>query len=129
MTLDQQQRPELEYFPQGDEYEKLLGKRKRRALYVRLALLLALTVAVLALATLLFTIINDSFGLVAQVNQVEPEEIVESLGYDPSEVALDDLSKDELVTVLAAGISNNVGSSFSSASAQLSRLTFALTLM
>ena len=86
MTLDTQQRPELEYFPQGDEYEKLLGKRKRRALYVRLGLLLALTIAVLALATLLFTIINDSFGLVAQVNQVEPEAIVESLGYDPNEV-------------------------------------------
>ena len=109
MTVDTQPRPELEYFPQGDEYEKLLGKRKRRALYVRLALLMALAVAVLALATLLFTIINDSFGLVAQVNQVEPEEIVASLGYDPAEVALEDLSKDELVTVLAAGISNNVG--------------------
>jgi phosphate transport system permease protein len=109
MTVDTQPRPELEYFPQGDEYEKLLGKRKRRALYVRLALLLALTIAVLALVTLLFTIINDSFGLVAQVNQTEPEEIVASLGYDPNEVGLSDLSKDELVTVLAAGISNNVG--------------------
>lgn len=103
------ERPEQEYFPTEDEYQKLLGRRSRRALGVQLALLLALAIAVLALMVLLYTIINDSFGLVAQVNQVEPEEIVASLGHDPAEVGLGDLTKDELVTVLQQGVSNNVG--------------------
>ncbi|MGB5656051.1 MAG: hypothetical protein WBN35_05510, partial [Acidimicrobiia bacterium] len=109
MTSGTQTRDQSAYFPTDQEYDGLLKKRTRRALAVQGALMLALTVAVIALITLLLTIINDSFGLVAQVNQVEPEEIVASAGYDPAEVALGDLSKDELVTVLGAGISNNVG--------------------
>lgn len=109
MTSETRTRDQAAYFPTDQEYDGLLRKRTRRALAVQGALMLALTVAVIALITLLLTIINDSFGLVAQVNQVEPEEIVASAGYDPAEVALGDLSKDELVTVLGAGISNNVG--------------------
>ena len=104
-----QERPELEYFPTGDEYERLLTKKQRRALMVRVVLLAALATAVLALVTLIYTIIDDSFGMVAQVNQVEPEDIVASRGYDPTSVSLGDLPKDELVEVLASGISNNVG--------------------
>ena len=98
-----------EYFPTEDEYEGLLQKRTRRAFISQAVLMLALVIAVVALVTLLLTIINDSFGLVAQVNQVEPEEIVASVGYDPVEVSLGDLSKDDLITVLQSGISNNVG--------------------
>lgn len=98
-----------EYFPSDEQYGRLLTRRTRRARIVQASLLLALIVAVLALATLLYTIIDDSFGLVAQVNQNEPEDIVASLGYDSAEVGLGDLSKDELVTVLAEGISTNVG--------------------
>lgn len=109
MTSETRTRDQAAYFPTDQEYDGLLRKRTRRALAVQGALMLALTVAVIALITLLLTIINDSFGLVAQVNQVEPEEIVASAGYDAAEVALGDLSKDELVTVLGAGISNNVG--------------------
>jgi phosphate transport system permease protein len=110
MTTGIEERVETqEFFPTDAEYDKLLGQRARRSLVVQALLLLALTIAVLALVTLLYTIINDSFGLVAQVNQVEPEEIVSSLGYDPAEVGLGDLTKDELVTVLQGGISNNVG--------------------
>lgn len=109
MTSGTQTRDQSAYFPTDQEYEGLLKKRTRRALFAQGALMLALIVAVIALVTLLLTIINDSFGLVAQVNQVEPQEIVASAGYDPTEVALGDLSKDELVTVLEAGVSNNVG--------------------
>lgn len=109
MTNTTQERRRLEYFPTDQEYDRLLVRRKRRARIIQLSLLLALVIAVLALVTLLYTIINDSFGLVAQVNQTEPEEIVASLGYDPAEVGLGDLSTEELVTVLASGVSNNVG--------------------
>ena len=100
--------PATEYFPSGDEYEKLLTKKQRRALMVRVILLAALASAVLALITLIYTIIDDSFGMVAQVNQVEPEEIVASQGYDPATTGLSDLSKDELVEVLAGGDARTV---------------------
>jgi phosphate transport system permease protein len=105
-TLERTQRS---YFPEGAEYDRLLTRRTRRALWVQLALLLALAVAVIALATLLWTIINDSFGLVGQVNQVEPEEIVASFGHDPADVGFSDLTYDELVTTLAGGISSGTG--------------------
>jgi len=109
MTGTLREREKQQYFPSEAEYDRLLDKRSRRGLLVQGSLLLALTIAVLALVTLLSTIINDSFGLVAQVNQVEPEEIVASHGYDPAAVGLGDLGKDELVETLQGGISNNVG--------------------
>ena len=101
--------PAQKYFPVDDEYQRLLTKRTRRGRVAQLGFLMLLVVAVVGLAILLYTIINDSFGLVAVVNETEPEEIVASLGYDPAETGLGDLSKDELITVLQAGISNNVG--------------------
>ena len=97
------------FFPGGEEYDKLLDRRTRRAFAMSLVLMSALIIAVLALATLLFTIINDSFGIVGQVNQVEPEEIVESFGYDSTQVGFEDLTFDELVISLQGSISNNVG--------------------
>jgi phosphate transport system permease protein len=97
------------YFPTDDEYLRLLGKRTRRGAFARFGFLLLLTMAVLGLAVLLLTIINDSFGLVAIVNEREPEEIVAELGYDPATVSLDSLGKEDLVSVLKAGINNNAG--------------------
>lgn len=109
MSVEAPSRPVETYFPTDEEYEKLLGGRTRRGLVVKSLFLLALIIAVVALVTLLFTIINDSFGLVAIVNQQEPEEIVASLGYNPETTGLADLSYDDLVAVLQGGISNNVG--------------------
>ena len=108
MTATLEERKQ-EYFPTGDDYDKLLSKRIRRARIVQASLLLALVIAVLALVTLLYTIIDDSFGLVAQVNQNEPEDVVAAAGYDPAEVTMGELGKDDLVVVLQAGVSNNVG--------------------
>jgi phosphate transport system permease protein len=96
-------------FPDHDEYLRLLGKRTRRGAFARFGFVALLTLAVLALASLLVTIIDDSFGLVAVVNENEPEEIVASLGYDPAEVGLDSLGKEDLVTILQGAITNNVG--------------------
>ncbi len=109
MSVQAPERPSRESFPTDDEYQRLLSKKTRRGRLFSGLLVLALTMAVLALAVLLYTIINQSFGLVAVVNQTEPEEIVESLGYDPTETGLGDLEYDELVEVLAGGINNNVG--------------------
>ena len=91
MTDTRTRAPET-YFPSGEDYDKLLDRRTRRAFWMQMVLMSALIVAVLALATLLWTIVNDSFGIVGQVNQVEPEQIVESFGYDPAEVGFEDLT-------------------------------------
>lgn len=106
---DTRDRSRQTYFPAGDEYDRLLDRRTRRAFAMSLVLMSALIIAVLALATLLWTIVNDSFGLVGQVNQVEPEEVVASFGYDPSEVGFEDLTYDELVVALETGVSSGVG--------------------
>ena len=105
----ERRRETITYFPAGEEYDRLLDRRSRRAFAMSLVLMSALIVAVLALATLLWTIINDSFGLVGQVNQVEPEEIVASFGYDPTQVSFEDLSKDELVVTLEGAVSSGTG--------------------
>jgi phosphate transport system permease protein len=108
MSIDAPQRP-ADLFPQGDEYLDLLAKRTRRGTWVRFGFLGLLIMAILALASLLLTIIDDSFGLVAIVNQEEPEAIVAELGYDPATVSLDSLSKDDLLTALSGSINTNVG--------------------
>jgi phosphate transport system permease protein len=96
-------------FPEGEDLQRQIGGRRRLEGLARIVFLLVLIVAIGALATLLYTIINSAFGLTAIVNAVEPESIVADLGYDPDEVALADLSYDELVTVLGGTVSTNVG--------------------
>jgi len=92
-----------------DEYGDLLDRRQRRARVSHAVFLAVLVVAVGALATLLYTVINDAFGLTAVVNVTEPEIVVEEAGFDPSEVTLSDLDKEQLVDVLVGGITTNVG--------------------
>jgi phosphate transport system permease protein len=98
-----------DYFPAEDEYQGLLDRRTRRARLFQMACLLALMIAVVALATLLYTIVNDSFGLVAVVNEREPEEIVADLGHDPATIDLVDLEYGELVGLLETTVGSGVG--------------------
>jgi phosphate transport system permease protein len=109
MSVQAPEREVTSKFPTDEAYRRLLDRRTRRAGVFQAACLLALIIAVLALATLLYTIINDSFGLVAVVNANEPEELVASLGHDPEEVGLEDLSEEELVGLLEASLSSGVG--------------------
>jgi phosphate transport system permease protein len=98
-----------DHFPAGDEFRRLLDRRTRRARAWHLAFLVLLMLAVLALATLLYTVINDSFGLVAVVNERNPEDVVAALGHDPATTELSDLSKDELVGLLQGSIATGAG--------------------
>lgn len=109
MSVDAPERPVEELFPTDKEYHDHLRGRRRRATGFQVFCLLMLTIAVLALATLLYTIINDSFGLTAVVNQNDPEQVIADLGYDPATTTLGDLSYDELVDLLAANVSSGVG--------------------
>lgn len=95
-------------FPTDDEFQGLLGRRQRRALWFQLLAVAALATAVIALGTLLYTIINDSFGLVAVVNERNPETIVTDLGYPP-ETDLSEISYDDMVLLLEETISSGVG--------------------
>lgn len=108
-TLEFQEKDFSDLFPDGQDLQTHLGGRKRREGFARATFLFVLVVTIGALATLLYTITNSAFGLTAIVNAVEPETVVSDAGYNPDEVALADLSKDELVVVLESGISNNVG--------------------
>lgn len=110
MSVEAPERPRRnDFFPTEDQYVGQLRGRQRRAQMFQILCLAALTIAVLALATLLYTIINDAFGLVAVVNETEPETIVADLGYEPATTALGDLSKEELLEVLAGTVSSGVG--------------------
>jgi phosphate transport system permease protein len=107
VTVDAPDR--VDRFPRDDEYHQMLDKRTRRARFSQLGFLSLLTLAVIALATLLYTVINDAFGLVAIVNAKDPEVVVAEAGYDPATTTLSDLSKDELVVLLQGSVSSGVG--------------------
>jgi phosphate transport system permease protein len=109
MSVEAPDRPIEQAYPSDQEYLRQLGGRRRKALGFQLFCLGMLAIAVLALATLLYTIINDSFGLTAVVNENDPAGIVASLGYDPATTSLGDLSYDELVELLAGAVSSGVG--------------------
>ena len=88
-----------------------MRRRQRRGLIVRFALLAALMVAVAALVTLIITVLNSSFGLVAVENERSPSELVAGRGY-PEGTRLGDMSKKDLVILLEAEISTNLGRRF-----------------
>lgn len=92
-------------FPEGPALDKGIRRRRARGTTYRAGFLLALLVAVAALVTLLVTIVDDSFGLVAIVEEIPEEDLAARYGGD----TLDDLSKDDLVTLLAGSIKTNVG--------------------
>lgn len=109
MSVEAPQRSDRGLFPTKAEYGVHLVRRRRRSTVFQLACLAMLTIAVLALATLLYTIINDSFGLVAIVNQNDPDDIVAELGYDPATTDLSEIGYDEMVGLFEANVSSGVG--------------------
>lgn len=99
---------EPEGFLTEDQQASQVTRRKRRGVVWRLGFLSALLVAVVALVTLLVTIINSSFGLVAVQNEVPPEQAVQRIGLS-ADTDLATLDKDQLMQILDTEISRNVG--------------------
>jgi phosphate transport system permease protein len=95
-------------FPQGEAAVKLDRKRSRKGVLARLLFLASLVVAVLALLTLLYTVVNQSFGFIALENTIPPEELTSGLGLPP-ETELADLDADTLVSILVEHVSRNAG--------------------
>ena len=91
--------PVFNGLPQGDAVQRNIVRRRRKGAFWRTLFLSATLIGLLALAVLLFTIINDSFGLVALDYKVDPATLAER--------PLAELSKDELTAVLQGNISKN----------------------
>lgn len=95
-------------FPQGEAAVRLDRKRSRRGVLFRLLFLASLVVAVLSLMTLLYTVVNQSFGYIALESTIPPEELIAGLGLPP-ETELADLEADSLVSILGEHVSRNAG--------------------
>ncbi|MDX1468845.1 MAG: phosphate ABC transporter permease PstA [Acidimicrobiia bacterium] len=98
-----------ELFPQGEDLQRQVGSRRRKEGWAKYLFVFVLMLAIGALATLLYTIINSAFGITAVVNQVEPDELVAAAGYDPAITALEELTYDDLVGLLQVNVSNGAG--------------------
>ncbi len=83
----------------GLKHDAALTRRHQTARAWTGIFFLALVVAILALATLLVTVIDQSFGIVAVENRVSPDTLAEQ--------PLEDLSNDELIQVLRDNLTKN----------------------
>ena len=95
-------------FPQGEAAVKHDRWRSRKGLLFRLLFLMSLVIAVLSLLTLLYTVVNQSFGFVAIESTIPPEEVTAGLGLPP-EIGLADVEAEGLVSVLLEHVSRNAG--------------------
>jgi phosphate transport system permease protein len=84
------------------EFQSNLAGRHRTANLWQAVFLASTTVGIVVLVTLLLTIVNQSFGLVAIQNKVDPETLA------VGDVPLDQLTKDQLVAVLQENISKGL---------------------
>jgi phosphate transport system permease protein len=74
----------------------------------KLLFLLSLVVAVLSLLTLLYTVVNQSFGLVAIESTISPSVLTAELGLSP-DTDLASVDLDNLVLLLESHVSTNAG--------------------
>lgn len=88
----------------GTEQHARANIRQRRRVGViwQVVFYLATAISVLALAILIINIINGAFGFVAIRNTIEPETL------SPGGTALEELSRDELISILEANISSGL---------------------
>ena len=92
----------------GPEARRRSRLRHRAGQLWKLGFLSALMVAIVALVTLIITIINSSFGLVALENEVPPGAAAQRIGLAP-DTDVSELDIASLVSILDTEISRNVG--------------------
>jgi phosphate transport system permease protein len=85
------------YLPEGADINRNIATRRLRGKIWQTLFFSSLVIGSLALATLLYTIIDDSFGYIAVQTKIDPEEL--------SDRPLEELSKEELIEILRANIS------------------------
>lgn len=85
--------------PKEEEYVRLVQRRQRNGRIWAVVFQAATLIGILALTALLYNIATESFGLVAMENEVNPAELA------IAGVPLEELSKEQLQTILEANIS------------------------
>ncbi|MGB9752474.1 MAG: phosphate ABC transporter, permease protein PstA [Roseiflexus castenholzii] len=85
------------YLPEGADINRNIAARRLRGKVWQAFFLSSLIIGLLALATLLYTIVDDSFGYIVVQTKIDPEEL--------SDRPLEELSKEELIEILRANIS------------------------
>ena len=106
-------------YPEGKELQTRVRARHRSGLTWRIVFQISTIVGIIALMALLFNITNQAFGLVAVENEVEPQSLVRSYqeaqgpetsaATADSELQLEDLPTEVLVSILANYINEGVG--------------------
>ncbi len=102
MALHQQHtvsRPAGGLMPSGTAYHEQVVTRQRRGRAWAIIFQAAMLSGIIALCALLFNILNQSFGYVAIVNNIDPADLA------VDDVPLNRLPKDKLVEILEANIS------------------------
>jgi phosphate transport system permease protein len=96
-SMDQRDRP-TGYLPEGADINRNIAARRLRGAIWQAIFVSSLIIGLLALATLIYTIVDDTFGYIAVQTKVDPEELT---GGRP----LEELSKEELIEILRANVS------------------------
>lgn len=85
------------YLPEGDAITRNIAGRRLRGTVWRLLFLSSLIIGIIALVTLLYTIVDDAAGYIVVQTKVDPDTLADR--------PLEELSKEELVEILRANIS------------------------
>ncbi|MEM7801545.1 MAG: substrate-binding domain-containing protein, partial [Chloroflexota bacterium] len=70
---------EKSLYPEEDDLQAFINRRNQRGLIWQMTFLVALMLAILALVTLIYNIVNSAFGLVAIEDEVPPASLVADL--------------------------------------------------
>ncbi|MCL6540765.1 MAG: phosphate ABC transporter permease PstA [Roseiflexus sp.] len=99
-SMDQRDRP-TGYLPEGADINRNIAARRLRGAIWQAIFVSSLIIGLLALATLIYTIVDDTFGYIAVQTKIDPEELT---GGRP----LEELSKEELIEILRANVSTGL---------------------
>jgi len=88
---------EKSYMPEGAQLKAFIDSRHRWGMIWQSVFLLATCIGILALTALIYNVVDSAFGLVVVEDRIDPATI--------STRPLEELSKDELVAILQANLS------------------------
>jgi phosphate transport system permease protein len=88
--------------PDGQALHRNVTARHLQGKLMRSLFLVSVTLALIALATLIWTIVNKTVGYTAVQYALQPEDL--TINGQPTGRSLDDLSENDLVLVLAEGV-------------------------
>lgn len=93
-------------FPEGADLEKQITNRHRRGVWGRVLFQAATIVGILALIALLYNILNQTFGLTAVQNEVDPDALVLALDEEKMLAASNTITSED-DNELVAGIEDD----------------------